>query len=146
MARAFKLMANDQNRRRGRDYAAAREVMAADMRGENNVSKRPEVRKKLKENARSVFAGKKRPDHAAVMRAKGLIKGENNPMFGKGAQQAGALNHMARKVVGLHPWYGVAMWETASAAATQIGVSLQAIAQAVRRNARSKGWRLEYIQ
>ena len=41
-ARAFKLMTNDQQRRRGRDYAKAREVMAAAMRGENNVAKRAE--------------------------------------------------------------------------------------------------------
>ena len=146
MARAFKLMVNDQKRRRGRDYAAAREVMAHDMRGDRNVSRRPEVREKLKANCYSVFAGQKRPEHASLMREKGLIRGNKNPAYGKGQLQAGALNHMARKVVGLHPWYGIAMWGTATAAAQQLGVSLQAVAQAVRLSARSKGWRLEYIK
>ncbi len=146
MARAFKLMVNDQTRRRGRDYAAAREIMAQDMRGDRNVSRRPEVRKKLRDNCSSPFAGKKRPEHAALMREKGLIRGDKNPAYGKGALQAGALNRMARKVVGLHPWYEVFVWETATAAAQQLDVSLQAIVQAVRRSARSKGWRLEYVK
>jgi hypothetical protein len=146
MARSFKLMVNDQARRRGRDYAAAREIMAHDMRGDRNVSRRPEVRKKLRENCYSAFAGKKRPEHAALMREKGLIRGDKNPGYGKGSLQAGALNHMARKVVGLHPWYGVFVWETATAAAQQLDVTLQAVVQAVRRSARSKGWRLEYVK
>lgn len=146
MARSFKLMVNDQTRRRGRDYAAAREIMAQDMRGDRNVSRRPEVRKKLRDNCYSAFAGKKRPEHAALMREKALICGSKNPMYGKGALQAGVLNHMARRVVGLHPWYGVAVWGTATAAAQQLGVSLQAVAQAVRLSARSKGWRLEYMK
>lgn len=145
-ARAFKLMVNDQGLRRGRDYADARKLMADAMRGEANVSKRPEVRAKLKANCYSPFAGKKRPEHAALMREKGLMAKENNPFFGRGAEQAGALNHMARKVAGVHPWFGVALWDTASAAAQQIGVSLQAVAQAVRKKGRSKGWRLEYIK
>ena len=146
MARAFRLMTNDQVRRRGRDYATAREIMSTAMRGDRNVSKRPDVRAKLKANAYSVFAGQKRPAHAALMREKGLIRGDKNPAYGKGARQAGVLNHMARKVVGLHPWYGLAVWGTATAAAQQLGVSLQAVAQAVRRSARSKGWRLEYVK
>lgn len=143
-ARAFKLMANDQHKRRGRDYAQARELMSASMLGDKNVSKRPEVRKKLKENFYSAFAGKKRPDHSLLLKSKGLIKGEKNPFFGLGDRQRGEKNHMARKVVGLHVFYGLACWPTATSAAESLGVSLQAIAQAVRRKARSKGWRLEY--
>lgn len=146
MARAFKLMVNNQARRRSRDYAAAREIMAQDMRGDRNVAKRPDVRKKLKENCYSAFAGQTRPEHSALMRKKALICGDKNPMYGKGALQAGSLNRMARKVIGLHPFYGIAVWTTASAAAKQIDVSLQAIAQAVKKGTRSRGWRLEYAK
>lgn len=145
-ARAFKLMANDQRLRRGRDYESARVVMSESMLGDKNVSKRPEVRAKLRANCYSSFAGEKRPEHAAHMKALGLIAGNKNPFFGQGERQRGAANHMARKVVGLHPWWGLAVWETATIAAQQLGVSLQAVAQAVRRSARSKGWRLEYVQ
>lgn len=144
-ARAFKLMVNDQKRRRGRDYAEARQVMSESMRGENNVSKRPEVRQKLKQNASKPFLGKKRPEHSAAMKSKGLILGERNPFFGAGHRQLGEKNHMARKVVGLHIYHGIACWPTATEAAKSLGVTLQAVAQAVRRNARSKGWRLEYV-
>lgn len=146
MARAFKLMTNDQKRRRGRDYASARVIMSESMRGDKNVSKRPEVREKLRAHCYSAFAGKARPGHSALMREKALIVGDKNPMYGKGELQAGALNRMACRVVGLHPWYGLAVWETATSAAQQIGVSLQAVAQAVRRKSRSKGWRLEYTK
>ena len=96
-------------------------------------------------NAQSPFLGKKRPEHAALMKSKGLLRGENNPFFGTGHRQAGEKNHMARRVVGLHIYYGLACWPTATAAAGALGVSLQAVAQAVRRRARSKGWRLEYV-
>lgn len=144
-ARAFNLMVHDQNKRRSKDYATAKQLFIDSMRGEGNVAKRPDVRAKLRENASRPFAGKKRPEHAALMRAKGFIKGQNNPFFGRGDEQTGEKNHMAQKVVGVHIFYGVGCWSTATAAAQDIGVSLQAVAQAVKKGFRSKGWRLEYL-
>lgn len=143
-ARAFKLMVHDQKRRRGRDYASARELMATSMLGDNNVSRRADVRAILKARAVSPFAGKKRPEHAALMRARGALRGPANPFFGRGAEQAGAKNRMARRVVGLHVFYGINSWATATDASRALGVSIQAVAQAIKYAGRSKGWRLEY--
>jgi hypothetical protein len=143
-ARAFKLMANDQGRRRGRDYAAAREVMAEAMRGDKNVSRRPEIRAKLVEKAYSPFAGKKRPEHAALLRSRGLWSGDKNPGLPKCLDQSGTKNHMARRVVGVHPFFGPCDWPTASCAALALEVSVQAVAQAIKLKGRSKQWRLEY--
>jgi hypothetical protein len=144
-ARAFNLMVHDQNKRRSKDYAAAKQLFIDSMRGDGNVSRRPEVRAKLKENASRPFAGKKRPEHSALLRARGIMRGQNNPFFGRGQEQAGEKNHMARKVAGIHIFYGVGYWPTAAAAAKDLGVSLQAVAQAVKKQHRSKGWRLEYL-
>lgn len=145
-ARAFKLMVHDQNKRRGRDYAAARQLMAESMRGANNVAKRPEVRAKLKESCYSAFAGKKRPEHSKKMQDRQQWVGVNNPWFGAGERQVGAKNHMARKVVGVHPFAGVSIWDTATATAKDLGVSLQAVVQAIKNRNRSKGWRLEFAK
>lgn len=142
-ARAFKLMVHDQQRRRGRDYAHAREVMAQSMRGDANVARRPDVRAKLIAKHYSPFAGQKRPEHSRLMREKGLLAGARNPFYGRGAEQAGTRNHMATPVVGLHIYAGVCRWETMTSAAQALGVSLQAVAQAIRRGARTKGWRME---
>lgn len=144
-ARAFRLMVNDQTRRRGRDYEDARKTMAEAMRGSLNVAKRPEVRRKLVERVNKPFLGKKRPEHAAHMRALGVFSGNKNPGYKKGARQEGAKNHMARSVVGVHVWWGVSRWETLTDAAKCLGVTVQAVAQAVKRGARSKGWRLEAV-
>lgn len=143
-AKAFRLMANDQNKRRGRDYAKARELMAASMMGGNNVAKRPEVRAKLKANAHSPFLGKKRPDHALKMRQAGVWCKEKNPRYGTGYIQQGSDNHMSRKVVGVHIFYGAAAWDTLKQAADTLGVSKQAISQAIKRKARTKGWKMEH--
>lgn len=143
-ARAFRLMVNSQNRGRSRAYAQAREVMAAAMRGDGNVSKRDDVREKLQRNCYSSFAGKHRPDHAEKMRAKQHWVGAKNPFYGRGEEQRGVKNHMAKRVVGIHVWYGVNVWSTATAAAEQLGVSVQAISQAIRRHSRTKGWRVGY--
>ena len=142
-ARAFKLMVHDQRLRRGRDYAEARQVMAEAMQGDKNVSRRPEVRAKLVANNVSTFRGKKRPEHAALMRSKGLIAGEKNPWYGTGARQTGAKNHMARAVNGVHIYAGACQWHTLRDAATALGVTIQAISQAIKYELRSKGWRLE---
>ena len=144
-ARAFKLMVQSQGRRRGRDYAQARAQMAQNMRGELNVARRPDVRQKLKANARNPFAGKKRPEHAQLMRAKGLIRGENNPFFGQGARQTGVLNLRAKALRGAHSAQGERVWGTLTDAAIELGVTVQAISQALRRGGRTQGWKMEAL-
>lgn len=144
MAKAYRLMLDNQKLRRSKDYELAKQIYAKSMIGALNVSKRPEVVKKLKENFYSPFVGKKRPDHAKLMREKGIFSGVNNPMFGKGYLQTGSKNHMARKVQGTHDKYGVMFWDTVKDAADHIGVSAQAIVQAIKKNYCSKSWRLEY--
>jgi hypothetical protein len=86
------------------------------------------------------WRGKERLAHSAAMKAKGLIAGAKNPFYGQGARQKGALNHMATAVVGEHTTHGQKRWETLKAAADELGVTLQAISQAIRKHGRSKGW------
>lgn len=86
------------------------------------------------------WRGKKRPEHAAMLRSKGLLVGDKNYWYGTGDRQKGALNHMATAIIGVHAAHGEKKWETLKAAADELGVTLQAISQAVRRQARSKGW------
>lgn len=91
------------------------------------------------------WRGKKRPTHAELMRAKGLILGDKNPFYGRGLRQKGALNHMATPVIGIHQAHGEKQWETMKAAANELGVTVQAISQAIRKNQRSKGWAFRKI-
>ena len=142
-ARAFKMMVQTQGRRRGREYAEAREQMADSMRGDRNVARRPDVRQKLRDNVRNPFAGKKRPEHAALMRSRGVFVGERNPGYGRGARQQGKLNVSAQEVVGIHPYAGVCRWDTLTQAAKDLGVSVQAVSQSIRLKGRTKGWRME---
>lgn len=86
------------------------------------------------------WRGKKRPEHAALMKSKALIAGEKNPFFGQGERQLGAANHMATAVIGTHDLHGEKRWDTLKSAADELGVTLQAISQAIRKQARSKGW------
>lgn len=88
----------------------------------------------------SPWRGKKRPEHAAVMKSKGLFCGEKNPFYGKGARQKGTLNHMAVAVVGSHPLHGEQQWPTLKTAAQALGVSLSAVSQAFRKQRQSQGW------
>ena len=143
-ARSFKLMTNDQNKKRGKDYEEARKIMSESMIGNKNVSKRPEVQQKIKERCYSVFKGKKRPEHSLLLKSRGVFKGINNPLYGCGDKQRGNKNHMAKKVVGIHPFAGVCVWNTCTDASNDLGVSLQAITQSIKKNYRSKGWRLEH--
>lgn len=92
----------------------------------------------------SAYRGKKRPQHSEKMKLKGLWAGEKNPFFNTGHRQIGTLNHMARPVKGRHETHGVAEWGTLQAAADELGVSIQAVSQAIRKNGKSKGWTLEY--
>jgi hypothetical protein len=86
------------------------------------------------------WRGKKRPEHAERMRAKGFLRGERNPFYGQGERQRGTANHMATAIVGVHPVHGEKRWGTLKAAADELGVSIQAISQAIRKQGRSKGW------
>ncbi len=97
-----------------------------------------------REKRREIFLGRKRPNHAEIMKAKGHWAKENNPGFGKGAKQAGAKNHMARAVIGVSKLGEARQWSTLSETAQFIGVSLQAICQALRKGMKSKGWTLRY--
>jgi hypothetical protein len=144
MAKAFRLMLDASQRPKSRSYEIAKSIYAQSMRGENNVAKRPDVRQKIKDNAYSVFAGKKRPEHSILMKQKGTFVGKNNPFYGTGASQIGAKNHMARSVIGQYNNCVSADWDTLTDAAREIGVSLQAVFQAIKKNTKSKGWSLSY--
>lgn len=86
------------------------------------------------------FKGKQRPEHAALMKAKCLLTGDKNRFYGKGYLQAGALNPMAVAIIGAHVVHGEKRWDTLKGAADDLGVSIQAISQALRKQGRSKGW------
>ena len=86
------------------------------------------------------WKGKKRPEHAALIKSKGLMAGQKNPFYGQGERQKGSLNHMAVAIIGTHQSHGERRWDTLKAAADELGVTLQAISQAMRKQGRSKGW------
>ena len=142
-ALAFRLMLDAQGRRRGRDYAVAKEVYAGAMRGAVNPAKRPEVRAKIVAalTAAHPYRGIKRPQHAAKM--KGRLAGASNPAYGMGARQVGGLNASAKAVRGVKDGV-VKHWDTLTAASIELGVSLQAVFLAANRKGRSRGWALEY--
>ena len=148
MAKAFTLMSHTLSNRRSKDYAKAKEIMSISMRGENNVSRRPCVRAKLILAAQTShpYRGKKRPEHSEVMKQKGHWAKENNPWFGNGARQEGDKNHRARAVHGISKAGDKQRWGTLQEAANFIGVSVQAVCQALKKNFKAKGWVLGYIE
>lgn len=89
--------------------------------------------------------GLKKPAQSKTMKAKGHWKGENNIWFGTGDRQVGAKNAMARRVKGFHPEKGCMEWETLKATSECLGVSIQAISQAITKQKKSKGWKLEHV-
>jgi hypothetical protein len=102
-------------------------------------------RKLSEEHKRNVslnhpWKNKQRPEHSRIMREKGLIAGEKNPFFGQGERQRGAANHMATAIIGTHDLHEEKRWDTLKAAADELGVSIQAVCQAIRKQGRSKGW------
>jgi hypothetical protein len=96
-----------------------------------------ELREKIGETSR----GKKRPEHSAFM--KGRFVGINNPVFGSGERQRGAKNHSAKAVSGVKGAI-VRTWATLTEASIDLGVSVPAICQSIKKKHRSKGWVLEY--
>jgi len=97
-----------------------------------------EHRANISEN--NAWKGKKRPELSALLKAKGAFAGEKNYFYGKGQRQVGALNHMAVAIIGSHSVHGEKHWDTLKDAADDIGVSIQAVCQALRKQGRSKGW------
>jgi hypothetical protein len=97
--------------------------------------------KEQREKIGAVSRGKKRPDHSAFM--KGRFVGINNPVFGSGGRQRGAKNHSAKVVSGVNGSI-VRTWATLTDASIDLGVSIQAICQSIKKKHRSKGWVLEY--
>jgi hypothetical protein len=144
-SRAFKLMVQDREIKRGKDYAAAREIMASAMRGELNIAKRLDVRVKLKAKAHAPFKGLLRNDHSMLMHEKGLWLGEKNPGFGRSEEQRGAKNHYAVAIRGVHPIHGERVFSTLTEAGNVLGVSYQAIYQADKKKQKTKGWTMERI-
>jgi len=146
MARAFRLMADTNGKLHGRTYQGAKEIYAASMMGEDNVSKRDDVKARISVGVKAnhPWKGKKRPKQAKLMAEKKLWAGSNNIWYGTGARQVGTKNHMARKVTGVHPLKGTQIWGTLKAASEDIGVSIQAVCQAIKKQQNSKGWHLEH--
>jgi len=142
-ARAFRLLSDGVERRRSRDYALAKQLYAETMRGDSNPAKRGGVREKIRTalKTKHPFLGKKRPEHSKKMRGK--FVGVNNHFYKCGDRQQGSKNHMARAVVGVHN-HEVKNWDTLLSAANELGVSIQAVCQALRRKGMSRGWKLEY--
>lgn len=145
-ARAFRLLTDVSGRPRSRSYEKAKTTYAQSMVGDLNVAKRPEVRAKISAalKANHPYTGIKRPKHAELLRVRGGWSGNKNPWYGTGKRQVGTANHMARSVTGFHPERGVVLWGTATDAALDLGVSVQAVVQAIKKYNRSRGWDLEY--
>ncbi len=97
-----------------------------------------------REKRRELALGVPRPEHSKTMKAIGHWAKEKNPWFGTGDRQVGSKNHMARAVYGVHKDGRIQQWETLQAVADNIGVSIQAVCQAIKKNFRSKGWTLGY--
>lgn len=147
MARAFRLLCDVNNNRRGRGYETAKITYANSMRGDNNVAKQAQVRQKISSALKQShpYRGKKRPKHAELLKSRGYWAGENSMWFGKGDRQIGTKNHMARSVIGIKD-ATVREWGTLKSVADELGVTIQAVCQALRKAQKSKGWKLEYKQ
>lgn len=146
MARAFTLLSRNLNKVTSKDYENAKLLYASSMRGDNNPAKLPDVKAKITKNHSRFYLNKCRPEHSEFLKSIKKWAKESNPFFGTGERQRGAKNKMARAVIGLHVFYGVRRWGTATDAAKDLKVTIQAVAGAIKRNGRSNGWRLEYVR
>lgn len=84
--------------------------------------------------------GVKKPAQSIAMKQRNQWAGSSNPFAGKGERQVGDKNHMAVAVVGEHPTYGTKVWSTMQAMADEVGVSLQAVYQAIKKQYRTRQW------
>jgi hypothetical protein len=91
-----------------------------------------------------LFRGKKRPDHSEYLKSLGMWSGKNNIWFGTGDRQLGAKNHMAKAIQGTDKLLNIKEWPTLTDASLELGVSIQAISQSIRKGQRSKGWLMEH--
>lgn len=94
----------------------------------------------------NINRGKKRPYHSILLKEKGLWKGDRNYFYGSGERQIGSKNHMARKVKGIDNNGTCKMWDTLKEASEDLGVSIQSVCQALKKQYKSKGWKLEYVE
>jgi len=62
----------------------------------------------------------------------------------RGPHEAARLSRL-KGVRGVHIDHGVREWESLTAAAQDLKVSISAIYRAIRKGQRSKGWKLEYV-
>jgi len=145
-ARSYRLMCDANAMNKSRSYELAKKIYSNSMMGELNVAKRPDVRKKISESLQKYhpYRGKKRPAHGQLLKNKAFWLGSKNPFYGKGELQIGSLNHMATKIKGIDKNKTIKFWDTQVDAAKFIGVSPQAIVQAIKKQGKSKGWQLEY--
>lgn len=141
MARAFTLMARMEGRATGRGYESAKAAYAQSMRGDANVARRPSVRRKLSENNARVWAGRTRPEHSALMKAHSLFT-DRGFQQARAAAQRGAGNPLA-VAVRLRRGGADIHFDTITAAAERLGVTIQAVKQAMDRGGRTRGWVVE---
>ena len=140
MARAFTLLARTSGRVGSRAYANAKDMYAQSMVGAHNAAKRPEVRAKIAANNARAHLGTKRPQHAELLRSRGVWAGASNPQYGAGANQLGGNNRSAVAVLGQHPEHGMRAWVTVCEAAKALQVSSAAVSYAARNNTGCRGW------
>lgn len=86
------------------------------------------------------FQGVKRPYQSEYLKALGRWKGENSPWYGKGDRQIGIKNHMAKAIQGVDKNLNIKSWGTLKEAADELGITLQAVSQNIKKGYRSKGW------
>lgn len=128
----------------GGEGAVGRECSINVRKAVAEANKRRVLTEEQRHRLGNLTRGKKRPNHSTRMKELGLIAGDKNPFYGSGYKQLGENNHMAKAVVGYHVEHGTMEWPTLKAASEFIGVSIQAVCQAIRKKQRSKGWDLEY--
>ena len=58
----------------------------------------------------------------------------------------GPKNHRARQVKGVDNNGTCKMWDTLKEVSEELGVSIQSVCQALKKQHKSKGWKLEYVE
>jgi hypothetical protein len=137
MARAFRLMVDDQKRPRSRSYVEAKACYAASMRGENNTAKRPVVREKISANNARTWSGQKRPEQARKMRER--YASGDHPLCMVKREQRGA-NNASAVTVRLVRGDELLLFSTSKEASAFLGISQAAVSAARRRNGNARGW------
>lgn len=98
-----------------------------------------------KQRIRESLAGRRRPEHSALLRSRKFWSKEQNPFYGKGDAQRGAANVSAKSVVARRE--GVERtFATLTMLADELGVTVQAVSQALRRGGKTCGWEVGVAQ